>query len=97
MSSSADDADERTVTATAGQRWSTGGDWRCNSAIGPWSAAACRTAGRQLRAGARRGAAAGAVLAHGPQIAVFIDGESWRLEEIDPLAAPQGEELAGGC
>jgi 3-methylcrotonyl-CoA carboxylase alpha subunit len=36
------------------------------------------------------------VLAQGPETMVFIDGESWRLVEIDPLAARQGEDPAGG-
>jgi 3-methylcrotonyl-CoA carboxylase alpha subunit len=36
------------------------------------------------------------VLDHGPETAVFIDGESWQLVEIDPLAARQGEDPAGG-
>jgi 3-methylcrotonyl-CoA carboxylase alpha subunit len=36
------------------------------------------------------------VLAYGPETAVFIDGESWLLVEIDPLAARQGEDPAGG-
>jgi 3-methylcrotonyl-CoA carboxylase alpha subunit len=36
------------------------------------------------------------VLDHGPETAVFIDGESWRLVEIDPLAARQGDDPAGG-
>jgi 3-methylcrotonyl-CoA carboxylase alpha subunit len=36
------------------------------------------------------------VLDHGAETAVFIDGESWLLVEIDPLAARQGEDPAGG-
>jgi 3-methylcrotonyl-CoA carboxylase alpha subunit len=36
------------------------------------------------------------VLDHGPETVVFLDGESWRLGEIDPLAARQGEDPAGG-
>jgi 3-methylcrotonyl-CoA carboxylase alpha subunit len=36
------------------------------------------------------------VLACGPETSVFIDGESWLLVEIDPLAARQGEDPAGG-
>jgi 3-methylcrotonyl-CoA carboxylase alpha subunit len=36
------------------------------------------------------------VLAYGPGTSVFIDGESWLLVEIDPLAARQGEDPAGG-
>ena len=36
------------------------------------------------------------VLAYAPETSVFIDGESWLLVEIDPLAARQGEDPAGG-
>ncbi len=36
------------------------------------------------------------VLDHGAETAVFIDGKSWLLVEIDPLAARQGEDPAGG-
>jgi 3-methylcrotonyl-CoA carboxylase alpha subunit len=36
------------------------------------------------------------VLGYGPETSVFIDGESWLLVEIDPLAARQGEDPAGG-
>jgi len=36
------------------------------------------------------------VLAHGRETAVFIGGESWRLFEIDPLAALVDEDPAGG-
>jgi 3-methylcrotonyl-CoA carboxylase alpha subunit len=36
------------------------------------------------------------VLDHGAETAVFVDGESWLLVEIDPLAARQGEDPAGG-
>ena len=36
------------------------------------------------------------VLDHGPETSVFIDSESWRLVEIDLLAARQGGDPAGG-
>jgi 3-methylcrotonyl-CoA carboxylase alpha subunit len=36
------------------------------------------------------------VLDHGPQTAVFLDGESWRLIEVDPLAAHSGEDPTAG-
>jgi 3-methylcrotonyl-CoA carboxylase alpha subunit len=36
------------------------------------------------------------VLQHGAEIMVFVDGESWRLIEIDPLAARTGEDAATG-
>jgi 3-methylcrotonyl-CoA carboxylase alpha subunit len=36
------------------------------------------------------------VLEHGPESVVSHDGESWRLAEIDPLAAPVDDDPAGG-
>ena len=36
------------------------------------------------------------VLAHGETLAVFIDGESWRLELVDPLAPPAGADPHAG-
>ena len=86
-----DDAEERTVKATAGQR-----GWLL------------RLGGREVWADARHepdGSFAVMidgvrrrviVLDHGQETAVFNDGESWRLTEIDPLAARQDEDLAGG-
>jgi 3-methylcrotonyl-CoA carboxylase alpha subunit len=36
------------------------------------------------------------VLDHGPETAVFLDGEGWRLVEIDPLAPSGGEDPTAG-
>ncbi len=36
------------------------------------------------------------VLDHGAETAVFLDGEGWRLTEIDPLAARAGEDPTAG-
>jgi len=36
------------------------------------------------------------VLTHGSEAAVFLDGESWRLVEIDPLAPSAGEDPTAG-
>jgi 3-methylcrotonyl-CoA carboxylase alpha subunit len=36
------------------------------------------------------------VLDHGSETAVFVEGESWRLVEIDPLAASAGEDPTAG-
>ena len=36
------------------------------------------------------------VLAHGAQTAVFIDGESWVFEEIDPLLPAAGQDPGAG-
>src|SRR5262249_59106713 len=36
------------------------------------------------------------VLEHGPEIMVVVDGESWRLVELDPLSRRAGEDPAAG-
>ncbi|HEX3536471.1 MAG TPA: acetyl-CoA carboxylase biotin carboxylase subunit [Stellaceae bacterium] len=36
------------------------------------------------------------VLGHGAETAVFLEGENWRLTEIDPLAARAGEDPTAG-
>lgn len=36
------------------------------------------------------------VLDHGAALGVFIAGETWRLERIDPLAPPAGADVHGG-
>jgi 3-methylcrotonyl-CoA carboxylase alpha subunit len=36
------------------------------------------------------------LLEHGAETAVFLDGEDWRLTEIDPLAARAGEDPTAG-
>ena len=36
------------------------------------------------------------VLAHGPICGVFVGGESWQFEEIDPLAPPERADFATG-
>jgi 3-methylcrotonyl-CoA carboxylase alpha subunit len=37
-----------------------------------------------------------AVLDHGPETVVLLDGESWRLVEIDPLTSHEGEDPTAG-
>jgi 3-methylcrotonyl-CoA carboxylase alpha subunit len=36
------------------------------------------------------------ILAHADTLAVFIGGESWRLERVDPLAPPAGADVHAG-
>jgi 3-methylcrotonyl-CoA carboxylase alpha subunit len=36
------------------------------------------------------------VLDHGDEIAVFIDGASWRLMQVDPLTPPAGADAHAG-
>jgi 3-methylcrotonyl-CoA carboxylase alpha subunit len=86
-----DEAEERAATATAGD-----GEWRLQ--LGDRTVVAAGAAEPDggfvlVLDGVRRRIA---VMAHGSQTAVFIDGDSWRLVEIDPLAAPLDEEIAGG-
>ncbi len=90
-----DDTEERTVTATAaetGWRLQFDGEVGCRTVVasgGPRSdgsfAIALDGAHRRL-----------IVLGHGSEWAVFFDGESWRLVEIDPLAAHRDEDPSGG-
>ena len=86
-----DDADERTIQATARkQGWMLQiGEMAvlANAEQRPDGAFAVTIDGIRKQV---------IVLDHGAETAVFIDGESWLLVEIDPLAARQGEDLAGG-
>ena len=86
-----DGAAERIVEASAG-----GADWLlqlggravvANGEVEPDGALALTLdgVGRRVR-----------VLDHGSEIAVFIDGESWRFEEIDPLAPPAADDPSAG-
>jgi 3-methylcrotonyl-CoA carboxylase alpha subunit len=36
------------------------------------------------------------VLDHGDETAVFLDGEGWHLQRVDPLAPPAGADVQGG-
>ena len=86
-----EDAEERTVEATArGPEWLLQlGERRVVAGGGAQSDG---TFGLVLD-GVRRRVV---VLDHGAEIAVFIDGESWRFVEIDPLGRRHGEDPAGG-
>jgi 3-methylcrotonyl-CoA carboxylase alpha subunit len=86
-----DGSDDRTVTASArGSEWLLQlGDCEvtASATVQPDGAVGMRFAG----VGRRR-----RVLDHGAEIAVFIDGGSWRLEEVDPLLPPIGEDPTAG-
>ena len=86
-----DDSEERMVQAKAGtQGWMLQIDDRAVSANGeqrPDGAFAVTIDGIWRHV---------IVLDHGSETAVFIDGESWLLVEIDPLAGRQGDDPAGG-
>jgi 3-methylcrotonyl-CoA carboxylase alpha subunit len=80
-----------TVTATAsGDTWDLQiGERRCRAA----ASFAADGAATVTLDGARGPAI---VLAHAETIAVFLDGESWRLELVDPLAPPARAEMHAG-
>ncbi len=91
-----DGAEEWAVTATIVQGSSTAGEWRLQLADRTFVAAGAAEPDGSFALvldGVRRRVV---VMADGPETAVFIDGDSWRLVEIDPLAAPPGEAAAGG-
>jgi 3-methylcrotonyl-CoA carboxylase alpha subunit len=79
------------VAATAaGEGWDLQlGDRRCraSSTFAADDAVALTVDGMQSRA---------IVLAHGSALAVFVAGESWRLERVDPLAPPAGADAHAG-
>ncbi len=86
-----DGADERKVAATARDR-----DWLLQ--IGERRLVAC---GEQCSDGTLAVVLDGVrrnitVLDHDLETAVFLDGESWRLVEIDPLAPRAGEDPTAG-
>jgi 3-methylcrotonyl-CoA carboxylase alpha subunit len=86
-----DGADERFVTAAAAAA-----GWRLQFGEREAEAAGERTEDGELTIdldGVRRRIM---VLEEGPAVTVLLDGESWRLVEIDPLAARSGEDPAGG-
>jgi 3-methylcrotonyl-CoA carboxylase alpha subunit len=89
------DAEERAVSATrAGTGWRLGLGERVCAAV-----AERRPDGRLDIAldGVRRSVR---VLAHGPEpgtaLTVCIAGESWQLDEVDPLAPPAGADVTAG-
>src|SRR4029077_21210609 len=86
-----DGADERKVTAAA-----RAGDWLLQIGEQPLVASAeHRPEGvcSVVLDGVRRPIT---VLEHDLDMAVFLDGESWRLVEIDPLAPKAGEDPSAG-
>ena len=86
-----DGAEERTVFATA-----RAGNWQLRLADGSISAAGERRLDGSLRVVLDGGRCHATVLDHGPETAVFLAGESWRLIEIDPLAAREGDDPGAG-
>jgi 3-methylcrotonyl-CoA carboxylase alpha subunit len=75
---------------------SANGGWRLHIGEREYQAKGKGDAGSRLAIdldGLRRSAT---VLAHGTVLAVFIAGESWHFEEIDPFAPPEGADLGAG-
>jgi 3-methylcrotonyl-CoA carboxylase alpha subunit len=86
-----DDGEERTIEATAHD-----GNWLLrfgDRRVVAGGAAEPDGTFALVVDGARRRVT---VLDHGGETAVFIDGESWRLVEIDPFAARAAEDPASG-
>ena len=85
------DGETRDITATAQE-----GGWML--ALGNNQASAAAYLGREgvrdlILDGVKKRVR---VLDHGAEIAVFIDGESWEFEEIDPLKPSAAEDLGAG-
>jgi 3-methylcrotonyl-CoA carboxylase alpha subunit len=98
------DAEERTVSASRAAKphdgWPQASVWRLGLGERVCAAVAGRRPDGRLDIaldGVRRSVR---VLAQGPEpgaaLAVFIDGESWQLDEVDPLQPPAGALVAAG-
>jgi 3-methylcrotonyl-CoA carboxylase alpha subunit len=86
-----DGAFERVVEAVAAEKgWALTIDGETVAAAGEWAEMGVLAFDLD---GARRHVL---VLERAAELAVFIDGEAWRLVESDPLAPPAAEEAAGG-
>jgi 3-methylcrotonyl-CoA carboxylase alpha subunit len=86
-----DGAEERIITASAGA-----GNWLLRHGDRAFVAGGERRPDGTLALildGVRRRVT---VLDHGPETAVFVDGEGWRLVEIDPLAPSAGDDPTAG-
>jgi 3-methylcrotonyl-CoA carboxylase alpha subunit len=86
-----DDDEERTIKATAGD-----GNWRLQTGARRFVAGGAMEPGGTFALaldGVRRRVD---VLDHGGETLVLVDGESWRLVEIDRFAARAAEDPAGG-
>jgi 3-methylcrotonyl-CoA carboxylase alpha subunit len=84
-----DEALEVTATAADGGWDLRIGEQACRASaqFAPDGAAAVVLDGARSRA---------VVLGHAAEIAVFAEGETWRLEIVDPLAPPAGADAQGG-
>jgi 3-methylcrotonyl-CoA carboxylase alpha subunit len=86
-----DGAEERTVIAIA-----RGGDWLLSVGEETISAAGERRLDGSVRVVLDDVRGRATVLDHGAETAVFLGGENWRLVEIDPLAAREGDDPGAG-
>jgi 3-methylcrotonyl-CoA carboxylase alpha subunit len=86
-----DGAEERTVIATA-----RGGDWLLRVGKETICAASERRPDGSLTVVLDRVRGRATVLDHGDETGVFLAGENWRLTEIDPLAAREGDDPGAG-
>jgi 3-methylcrotonyl-CoA carboxylase alpha subunit len=86
-----DGAEERTVIATA-----RAGDWLLRVGEETICAAGERRLDGSLAVVLDGVRGHTTVLGHGFETAVFLAGDTWRLIETDPLAAPEGNDPGGG-
>jgi 3-methylcrotonyl-CoA carboxylase alpha subunit len=70
--------------------------WRLRIGERDYQAAAERLSDGRLALSLDGARFAAAVLEHDARLAVFIAGESWEFDELDPLAPPQGAETGSG-
>jgi 3-methylcrotonyl-CoA carboxylase alpha subunit len=86
-----DGAEERTVIATA-----RAGDWQLRVGEETISASGERRPDDSLTVVLDGVRGRATVLDHGDETGVFLAGENWRLAEIDPLAAHEGDDPGAG-
>jgi 3-methylcrotonyl-CoA carboxylase alpha subunit len=86
-----DGAEERTVIATA-----RGGDWLLRVGEETICAAGERRSDGSLTVVLDGVRGRATVLDYGDETGVFLAGENWRLAEIDPLAAREGDDPGAG-
>jgi len=86
-----DGAEERTVAATA-----QAGDWLLRLGDETICAVGERSPDGSMSVELDGVRGRVTVLDHGPETAVFLAGETWRLVEIDPLAAHEGDDPGAG-
>ncbi|HEV8679340.1 MAG TPA: acetyl/propionyl/methylcrotonyl-CoA carboxylase subunit alpha [Stellaceae bacterium] len=73
-----------------------GGDWQLRVGERPYAASAERTPDSRLAVTLDGNRRTVRVIDSGGELVVFADGESWHLEEVDPLSPPAGADVTAG-